>query len=57
MHHVHEFYFDNWDFSLENVLEEQNYNHLVIFPPVEGNFVLLNGQDMNLLNGQNFELL
>ncbi|HLX54008.1 MAG TPA: hypothetical protein VKR58_08700 [Aquella sp.] len=53
----HNFFNPNYDFGTDNVFVELNEDQSTPFPPIAGNFVLLNGTDFLLLDGTNFLLL
>jgi hypothetical protein len=56
--HIHEFLFDaNFNVGTESVYTQVNTDMGPPFPKVEGFFLELNGGDFLLLNGQNLNLL
>lgn len=55
---IHNYPFDvNFNFGVENLLVASSSPMGTPFPPVAGNFELLNGTDFLLLDGTNFLLL
>lgn len=55
---IHNFAFDlNFNFGVDNLLVVLNPNEGTPFPPVTGNFLLLDGTDFLLLDGTNLLLL
>lgn len=55
---THSFTFDTtFNFGVDSVFVNTSNNEGTPFPPVEGNFELLNGTPMLLLDGSNFLLL
>lgn len=52
------FTFDaTFNFGTDNLFSVKNSENSNVFPPVAGNFELLNGTDFLLLDGTNFLLL
>lgn len=57
MTHFHEWFFDNWDFSRENVFESPQINTMFSPPPPSNSMLLLDGSNMLLLDGTPMLLL
>lgn len=47
----------NFNFGTVNLMVQQDYEQGGTFPPVAGNFKLLDGTDIKLLDGTNLLLL